>query len=196
TPKLYRLLPDKNGSTYISLLHAVLNLFHSNNIFINPKYITIDFEFAAINAIKLVFPNATIKGCNFHFNKCIYKKLQELGFQSSFINSTSNDPNGMNIRELYKKTCALAFMPQEEVRNLWVNVMDEFQNIERINQFYDYVTSTWIDDDALFHISLWNYFNFKSLRTNNNLEGGHYRLNNDLNHINHPFLYIYSCNPK
>ncbi|CAF1630963.1 unnamed protein product, partial [Didymodactylos carnosus] len=40
TPKLYTLLPDKNGSTYTSLLHAVLNLFHSNNIFINPKYIT------------------------------------------------------------------------------------------------------------------------------------------------------------
>ncbi|CAF0967938.1 unnamed protein product [Didymodactylos carnosus] len=82
-------------------------------------------------------------------------------------------------------------MPQEEVGNLWVNVMDEFQNIERINQFYDYVTSTWIDDDALFHISLWNYFNFKSLRTNNNLEDRHYRLNNDLNHINHPHFYVF-----
>ncbi|CAF4510547.1 unnamed protein product, partial [Didymodactylos carnosus] len=62
TPKLYSLLPDKKGSTYISLLNGIQNLFHMNNIYINPKYITIDFEQAAINAITLVFPNATIKG--------------------------------------------------------------------------------------------------------------------------------------
>ena len=36
-----------------------------NNISLNPKFITIDFEQAAILAIKLIFPNAIIKGCNF-----------------------------------------------------------------------------------------------------------------------------------
>ncbi|CAF4573943.1 unnamed protein product, partial [Didymodactylos carnosus] len=101
TPKLYTLLPDKKGSTYISLLNGIQNLFHMNNICINSKYITIDFEQAAINAITLVFPNATVKGCNFHFNKCMYTKLQELGFQSSFINAKSSDPDEINIRTLY-----------------------------------------------------------------------------------------------
>jgi hypothetical protein len=86
TPKLYTLLQDKQSSTYISLLNDMLNLFHMNNIYINSKFITIDFEQAAILAIKLVFPNVTVKGCNFHFNKCIYAKLQDLGFQSAFIN--------------------------------------------------------------------------------------------------------------
>ena len=108
----------KKGPTYISLLNGLLNLFHANHICINPKYITIDFEQAAILAIKLVFPNAIVKGCNFRFNKCIYGKLQDLGFQSPFINTKSDDPFEINIRNLYKKTCALAFMPPQTISEL------------------------------------------------------------------------------
>ena len=103
-----------------------------NNISLNPKFITIDFEQAAILAVKLVFLNAIIKGCNFHFNKCIYTKLQDLGFQSAFINNKSSDINEINIRNLYKKICALAFMPSQEVSKLWVMIMDEYQDIENI----------------------------------------------------------------
>ncbi|CAF4433990.1 unnamed protein product [Rotaria magnacalcarata] len=144
------------------------------------SFATIDFEQAAINSIKLVFPNTIVKGCNFHFNKCIYTKLQELGFQSAFIDKKSSDMNEINVRNLYKKTCALAFMPPQEISNLWVLIMDEYQDIDNIGEFYDYVTNTWIDNDPLFDYTLWNYFDFKSLRTSNNLEGWHPRLNNDL----------------
>jgi hypothetical protein len=102
TPKLYTLLADKKGPTYISTFNCILkNLCHINNICLNHKYVTIDFEQAAINSIGLIFPNAIIKGCNFHFNKCIYTKLQDLGFQSAFINKKSSDINEINIRNLY-----------------------------------------------------------------------------------------------
>ena len=74
TPKLYTLLPDKKGRRYISIFNSILNLCHMNNISLNPKFITIDFEQTAILAVKLIFPNAIIKGCNFHSNKCIYIK--------------------------------------------------------------------------------------------------------------------------
>ena len=53
------------------------------------------------------------KGRHFHFNKRIYTKLQDLGFQSAFINKRSSDINEIKIRNLYKKkkVCALALMP-------------------------------------------------------------------------------------
>ncbi|CAF4221176.1 unnamed protein product [Rotaria sp. Silwood2] len=130
TPKLYTLLPDKKGPTYISIFNIILNLCHMNNICLNPKFVTIDFEQAAINAIKLIFPNAIIKGY-------------------------------------------------------------EYQDIENIEDFYDYVTNTWIDDDALFDYILWNYYDFKSSTTNNHLEGCHHRLNNDLNNVVHPHFYLF-----
>ena len=37
--------------------------------------------------------------------------------------------------------------------------------------FYDYVTNTWRNDDALVDSVLWNYYDFKSLKTNNHIEG-------------------------
>ena len=143
TPKLYSLLPDKKGPTYISIFNSILNLCHMNNISLNPKFIIINFEQAVILALKLIFPNAIIKGCNFHFYKCLYTKLQDLGSQSAFINKKSSDMNEINVRNLYKKVCALVFMPPQEISKLWVMIMDEYQDIENIEGFYDYITNTW-----------------------------------------------------
>ena len=39
-----------------------------------------------------------------------------------------------------------------EIGKLWAMIMDEYQNIENVEGFYDYVTNTWIDDGALFCI--------------------------------------------
>ena len=79
----HSLLPDKKGRRYISIFKRILNLRHMNNICLNPKFVTIDFEQAAINGMELIFSNATIKRGNFHFNKCIYTKLQDLGHSST-----------------------------------------------------------------------------------------------------------------
>ena len=67
-------------------------------------------------------------------------------------------------------------------------IIDEYQDIENIEGFYDYVTNTWIDDDALFD---WNYYDFKSLRTNNHVERWHHRLNNNLNNVVYPHSYLF-----
>jgi hypothetical protein len=53
-----------------------------HNLILNPRFITIDFERGAIGALKNIFPNALIKGCNFHFNQCLFKKIQELGLSA------------------------------------------------------------------------------------------------------------------
>ena len=82
-------------------------------------------------------------------------------------------------------------MPPEEVSKLWVMIMDEYQHIENIEGFYDYITNTWRDDDALFDYTLWNYYDFKSFRINNHLEGWHHRLNNDLHNVVHLHFYLF-----
>ena len=59
-----------------------------------------------------------------------------------FISTQSCDTNEISIRNFYKNTCALAFMPPQVIRKLWVMIMNECQNIEHIDVFYDDVTST------------------------------------------------------
>ena len=41
-------------------------------------------------------------------------------------------------------------MAPREIGRFSVMTMDEYQHIENIEGFYDYVTNTWIDDDVLF----------------------------------------------
>ena len=36
-------------------------------------------------------------------------------------------------------------MLPREIGKLWVMIMDEYQDIENIESFYDYVTNTWKD---------------------------------------------------
>ena len=55
------LLPDKKGERYISIFNRILNLCQMNNI-LNRKFLPIDFEQDVILPVKLIFPNAIIKG--------------------------------------------------------------------------------------------------------------------------------------
>ncbi|CAF0924294.1 unnamed protein product [Didymodactylos carnosus] len=100
-------------------------------------------------------------------NTTVYCKCEDCSCPGRAIQYGSDPPNGINIRTLYKKSCALAFMSPQEVGKIWTVIIARFQDIEHIEVFYDYVTNRWVDDDALFDLSLWNYFDFKSSRTNN-----------------------------
>ena len=41
-------------------------------------------------------------------------------------------------------------MPPEEVSKLWVMIIDEYQHIENIEGFYDYITNTCRDQLILY----------------------------------------------
>jgi hypothetical protein len=48
-------------------------------VFWSPKIIKVDFEAAVISAINKVFPDSVITGCNFHFNQCLWRQIQNIG---------------------------------------------------------------------------------------------------------------------
>ena len=64
-PLVYVLLSSKRPNIYIFLLQNLVSLAEELGISINPEFILIDFEIAAMNAIKAIFPNTELKGCFF-----------------------------------------------------------------------------------------------------------------------------------
>jgi hypothetical protein len=44
--------------------------------FFNPPKFNVDFESATIEAIKVKFSQAEIKGCLYHFLQCIWRRVQ------------------------------------------------------------------------------------------------------------------------
>jgi hypothetical protein len=48
-------------------------------VFWSPKIIKFDFEAAVISALNKVFPYSVSTGCNFHFNQCLWRQIQNIG---------------------------------------------------------------------------------------------------------------------
>ncbi|XP_035210026.1 uncharacterized protein LOC118184461 [Stegodyphus dumicola] len=79
-PALFAFLPDKRQATYIAMLQEVKRWCPKWK----PDIIKLDFEAAAINSCMLEFPTSTISGCNFHFNQCLWRKIQEVGLVKEY----------------------------------------------------------------------------------------------------------------
>ena len=55
----------------------------------------------------------------------------------------------------------------------------------RLEEFNDYITEMWVDDDAKFQLVLWNQWANVEPRTNNNIEGFHNMLKNQIQKVHH-----------
>jgi len=45
----------------------------------------IDFEAALWQALAVEFPDAVVKGCTFHYCQAIWRKVQESGVQTAYV---------------------------------------------------------------------------------------------------------------
>ncbi|KAL0849657.1 hypothetical protein ABMA28_013911 [Loxostege sticticalis] len=86
-PLVYGLLANKSERCYTIFLQILKSVFRSKlNESLQPKIILTDFELAAMNAIKKVFPSCLNKLCFFHLNQSIYRHIQEAGLASRYNN--------------------------------------------------------------------------------------------------------------
>lgn len=187
-PAVYMILPNKKQSTYSKCIQELLIL----NYELNPKTIMIDFEKGAINAFKNAFPHTCIKGCFFHFNQSVYRKVQEFGLKRRY---DTDSAFALKLRLL----CALAFIPVEEAVMVFEELIDAKIIPEEANEVVDYFEDTWIGRPdrrngrrpPLFSIEMWNCYSrvIDNLpKTNNNIEGWH-RSFAQLINCNHPNIW-------
>lgn len=82
------------------------------DIDLNILNLSIDFELAALNAFRSVFPEISITCCHFHFSQSIIRKLNELGLKSK---SKSSEMLYQQIRQFI----ALPFCVSIEITNVY-----------------------------------------------------------------------------
>lgn len=73
-----------------------------------PLRIIFDFEIGFITAFNEVFPGVIEQGCYFHFRKCIWQHVQEVGLKERYSEN-------INLSMPVKMFAALAFLPVEDV---------------------------------------------------------------------------------
>jgi hypothetical protein len=184
-PCVYALLPDKEGTTYLKMWNQIKALVTFQDGL--PTSIMSDFEKAVLNTMGTVFPEAAIRGCNFHQKQAIRRNIQAKGLQS-FLNHSAK------FMYFVKMVYGLAFVPPDQVGDIFDTVLMDYLDshrqeegfddfAEELEDFVSYLQRTWIGLVAgrnrtrrqpMFAVSTWNKFQdilSDQQITNNSCEG-------------------------
>ena len=111
---MYALLQAKTEETYERMLSELLKLESE----LNPTFIMVDFEKAAINALESNFL-ACVYGCFFHLTQTIYRRIQANGLATTYQHDRDF---ALKLRML---PC-LAFVPEIDVIDCFNILMQEY----------------------------------------------------------------------
>ncbi|CAF1001687.1 unnamed protein product [Adineta ricciae] len=120
-PVLFAVLEDKYETTYLSLLRSLVQYAESNGFTLSPSSILIDFEMAAYNAFRTVFPDSTILFCHFHFAKNIMKHLKKM----HLIEELKKE----DIKRQLANILSLPLLPPNEIHSAFKESSDVFLSI-------------------------------------------------------------------
>jgi len=154
---------------YQSVLEAVVDAMPRRP---RVQAVVADFELAVWTAVRHVLSGVVMRGCNFHFAQALWRNVQSLGLQSLY---SSDDA----VNRVCRKTMALSYLPSAAIPAA-------FEELERDNvrpvvtAHLDYVRRNWVES-AVWPPSSWSVF-MQPIRTNNDVEGWHRRLNSKAGH--------------
>ena len=118
-PAAFSLMKKKTKEAYVVLFSTIRDSLPFGD---GPEYISTDYELAAMQAVRTVFPNVIQAGCLFHFSQSLFRVLQKSGLQAAY-----NEEDG-SLRSDFHRSIALAFVPEEDVLDAFdtlVEVADE-----------------------------------------------------------------------
>ena len=126
-PGVFILMESKSERAYIDVfttLQQNLPVGHRQG----PEHFSVDFELASANAFKEVFTGTTEEFCFFHFAQSMWRKLQESGQSSEYMQAENEV-----LRMQFHSILSLCFVPPLDVpevfRILEENCEDELDEV-------------------------------------------------------------------
>jgi len=173
---LWAILPNKTQATYVELFTAVRQaLIESFGDIGEKRTFLTDFELAAINAVREVFPEpaTVVKGCSFHFRQAILRRVGTEGLKTAY---NTGDGSNQLLRRWIRQIMGMTLLPAFTVPLAWEFVKDPpitgIVDLDlKAKKLQSYIDSTWINGD--FAPSLWSHFDNSGPRTTNLAEGWH-----------------------
>ena len=132
-PCVYFLLPNKTKETYRRMFNILRDLVPNAD----PDIILLDFELAARNAFKDIFPRTEVDGCFFHLCQSVHRKLVSLGLKNLY-------ETDVEFNTLVKSLPCLAFVPLVEVEERFNELAALFPDEENVQLLLFYFESTYI----------------------------------------------------
>ncbi|KAK3719185.1 hypothetical protein QZH41_020418 [Actinostola sp. cb2023] len=163
-PLVYIIMSGRKKRHYVQVLQEVVNVLPEAP---EVKKVVMDFEKALWKAFPLVFPNVSLMGCAFHWSQSVWRKIQDLGLVCAF-----NEDQGTH--KFLKKLLALPYIPDDKIYEVFMRLQGN-ATTNALRQLMDYINKTWVETTT-WPPSTWSVYGM-SVRTNNDVEGWHNRLN-------------------
>ena len=98
----------KSKELYISTLTKLCDTALENDIDLDFRFVSTNYEIAAISAFKHVFPQVQICGCLFYLSQSIMRKVSDKGLKREYQRNSL-------FAEQIKMIIALAFVPASQI---------------------------------------------------------------------------------
>lgn len=180
-PLVYVISFKKSSNIYDRVLDIILE---KEPLFM-PNTLMMDFDRAQLKSFLDRFPSIKLRGCYFHWKKCILKNMKDSKeLYSKFL--INQDLFKSNLKKLF----ALCFLPEIDIIRgfellMAISFFTSLDNHLIINQFLMYFEKVWIGtkignsdqrNNPIYTPAIWsqNYAVLSDLdRTNNKVEGFH-----------------------
>ena len=136
-PLVHVLMSGRRKKDYKRVLNEILELLpYAPRV----KEVTTDFEAAVWGVFSEVLPSDKMKGCAFHWNQAVWRKVQELGLQTAY---STDKPTHDYIRQLM----ALPFLPHESILATFTTLNQE-ANTAPLKDLVRYIDSIWMQNET------------------------------------------------
>ena len=145
-PCAYGLLPGKREVLYSNLLQQLDDIAD-----ISPDTVLTDYELGLRNAVRSIWPGATLRGCYFHFTQCLWRRFAQSDLVPEY------QVPGSDVRKAFKMVGALPFVPLGDVEMAWRHLKPTIP--DDMAPFTSYFETTWMGTSAtepLFDTWSWN----------------------------------------
>ncbi|XP_060602402.1 uncharacterized protein LOC132755544 [Ruditapes philippinarum] len=165
-PLLFVMMSRRRKQDYIAVLEKLLDIMDEAPVV---ERFTMDFEAGLWQALRQIFPGASLKGCGFHWAQAIQRRVQELGLMTTYRHIEG-------VHQIIRKLLALPFLPGSDIPRAFKKLFDKVDvSSQALVDLFEYVNDQWLEN-SLWSAEEWSVYR-QTVRTNNETEGWHRRLN-------------------
>ena len=162
-PLAYIFMSSRKATDYVAVFNFLKALIPDMAV----ECMVMDFEAALWKAIRKVFPAVKCRGCCFHWTQAVWRKIQEVGLQVAYNKEVA-------VHHLCKHLLGLPFVPEGHIEPCFIELQKRAET-DKLKVLFKYVNKTWIRS-SIWGPGTWSCYG-QSIRTNNDVEGWHHRLN-------------------
>ena len=164
-PLMFCLMSRRRKEDYVAVLEAVKQALPSPA---DVDEVVADFEVAVWTAVRSVYPGVHIHGCTFHWCQAVYRHACQLGLRTAYLEKGA-------IYQVIKCILALPYLPRRHIADAFNQLRIQAGDSEQMVALCTYVSATWMES-TVWGVGNWSGYR-RLIRTNNDTEGWHRRLN-------------------